>query len=186
MAYIVIAGIEKGVIVRAYETSAEAVTAAAEDADWTAIDDAVTDIVELGDYYDTGEVIIGGQPRHLLRLESGRAALAQIVREFPPVFILADAARSANYVNRMEMLARAMHMEANRTDDARWEIIEAEADRDARAWFSNHDQAAWATALPADRSTWGFFSTGTDGTAGTQTSVTLETSTTFDWLSLLG
>ena len=186
MAYIVINGIEKGEIVRAFETSAEAETAANEDADWNAIADAVADTVEPGDYYDTGEIIVGGQPRHLLRLESGRAALAQIVREFPPVFILADAARSANYVNRTEMLARAMHVEANRTDDARWEIIEAEAERDARAWFSDHDQAAWATALPADRSTWGFFSTATDGTAGAQTSVTLETDANFDWLSLLG
>ena len=197
MAFIVINGEEKGPVVGVYETVERATEAAEANAQWSHVVDAVDNRVDVGWYYDSGEVLDQPYPkwvsRQLVILESLRR-----LESTPAIGVWADTdnAKAKNVIRWVEMMARAAAVEGNLTDDDRHAILQNELKTKARDFFINHDGTAWSGYLPDDRAGWAWRSLLPDGSGSEApvspissqpvTDMALNLENDFNWIEFLG
>ena len=159
--------------------------------------DAVNNNVDVGWYYDSGEVLDQPYPMWVGRQRELLAKL-QRLEATPGIGLWADTnnVKAHNVIRWVEMIARAVGVEGNLSDDHKHAVLQQELTITARDFYVFHDATAWSGYLADDRSTWAWRTLLDDGSGDAApvspindqpvTGMDLNMEDDFDWIEFLG
>ena len=142
--------------------------------------DAVPDDFDLGKYRLIDGVITRGYERteaqeRIVHVAGGERSLRRLVRQ--PVHVWAElravgngSQRLTNYIERIDMLARALAAARVSSTRVHRALINTEAALDPLDWFMNHGQSNWAAADMRSN----FYTTGSSGNANLRATISVD------------